>query len=269
MDGFTHPALDSTRCACAGHTASSANLSSCCSVCRVSSLIALADLPLLAVVVCSYCGTGAHLLGLDTAPGPQTVLLWLPDLHRPVPGGLRAAFVQVEPNPGEESDANFPRNLHNAAELFLRAGLLPNAQRLHAAVSKLFTLLEQGPDGRTTHTVGRACVCWGCGHVGLPANADSCSERGPTPTGICRQCGGSEQTNFVRDLCPLAGVQGPSAGGCARGQESGAQCGVPLRKRQEGKEVLLCGRCEGVIRPLHALKRNMCVASARTHLGTQ
>ena len=109
---------------------------------------------------------------------------------------------QVEPNPGEENDANFPRNVHNAAELFLRLGIKDNAERLHSAVTKLFQLLEQGPDGRTTHTLGRACICWSCGHAGIPANADSCSEKGTSPAGVCNKCGDSSQTNFLKVTQP-------------------------------------------------------------------
>lgn len=37
----------------------------------------------------------------------------------------RFGSVKVEPNPGEEREPNFPRNLHNAAELFAAAGLTP------------------------------------------------------------------------------------------------------------------------------------------------
>ena len=35
------------------------------------------------------------------------------------------AQIKVEPNRGEERDANFPRNLHNAAELLLNLGDTP------------------------------------------------------------------------------------------------------------------------------------------------
>ena len=34
------------------------------------------------------------------------------------------ATFKVVPNKGEENDTNIPKSLHNAAELFLRAGLV-------------------------------------------------------------------------------------------------------------------------------------------------
>lgn len=104
----------------------------------------------------------------------------------------------MEPNGGEAAEPNFPRSLHNGAELFLRVGLLGNAHRLQACTATLFETLQKGPDGRTTHRMGRACVCWGCGHVGLPRNAESCHKTRVTPAGVCQHCGQSDQTNFVR-----------------------------------------------------------------------
>ena len=69
---------------------------------------------------------------------------------------------------------------------------------MHECTTRALELLELGPDGRSSQLIGRACVCWACGHVGLPANAANCSMKGPTPAGECYQCGGADQTNFVR-----------------------------------------------------------------------
>lgn len=111
----------------------------------------------------------------------------------------RFALVKIEANDDDErASANFPRSMHNAAELFAHLGHGQSAARLHACTTALLRTLEQGPDGSTTHSMGRACVCWACGHVGLPANADKCSASGPTPQGKCAHCGGADQTNFVR-----------------------------------------------------------------------
>eukprot|EP00966_Prymnesium_polylepis_P101437 2349328-Prymnesium_polylepis.1 len=72
------------------------------------------------------------------------------------------------------------------------------ARRLHQCTSRALDTLELGPDGRTSQRLGRACVCWECGHVGLPLNAAQCSERRPLPAGECAQCRSADQTNFVR-----------------------------------------------------------------------
>jgi hypothetical protein len=69
------------------------------------------------------------------------------------------ASIKVSPNAGEEKDANFPRNLHNAGELFLRAGMLEHARRLQQCVARELEVLEKGPDGKASHSLGRACVC--------------------------------------------------------------------------------------------------------------
>ena len=46
------------------------------------------------------------------------------------------ATIKIDPNAGEENDANFPQNLHNAAELLLRVGHVESAQRLQQCTSK-------------------------------------------------------------------------------------------------------------------------------------
>jgi hypothetical protein len=117
----------------------------------------------------------------------------------------RYAQIKVLPNDSQEGkDTNFPRNLHNAAELFLRVGLAQNAMALQRATEKVFKIYSAGPDGRTTQSMGRACVCWDCGHVGLPKNAEDCT-KGPKPAGVCNKCEQNGQTNFVKMTQPTSG----------------------------------------------------------------
>ena len=86
-----------------------------------------------------------------------------------------------------------------------------------------------GPTGREKQRLGRGCVCWGCGHVGLPRNADAVSPKvwshpnrltparpnpnpNPTPNpakagvaepaGVCAACGDGGATNFVTVVDP-------------------------------------------------------------------
>ena len=47
------------------------------------------------------------------------------------------ATIRVLPNGNEGNDANFPRNLHNAAELFLKCGMVPQAVKLKECVDGL------------------------------------------------------------------------------------------------------------------------------------
>jgi hypothetical protein len=52
----------------------------------------------------------------------------------------RYAEIKVLPNDAQEGkDANFPRNLHSAAELFLRVGIAQNAMCLQRATEKAHT----------------------------------------------------------------------------------------------------------------------------------
>ncbi len=114
------------------------------------------------------------------------------------------ATIAVIPHPGEASDANFPRNLHNAAELFLRMGHLDSARSLSAACTRLFACYAAGPNGLNVK-MGRGCVCWACGYAGIPLNADECASEVSTVKGVCAKCKSDAQTNFVRVSNPNQG----------------------------------------------------------------
>jgi hypothetical protein len=118
---------------------------------------------------------------------------------------LRYALIKVVPKPEEAGDANFPRNLHNAAELLLRAHMVAAAEALRASTAQMLELLAAGPDGKTGVRLGRATVCWGCGHAGLPtagtlgdaaSKARDVEAAGRPPP--CAGCGEDDQTNWVR-----------------------------------------------------------------------
>ncbi|KAH8088895.1 potassium:proton antiporter [Aureococcus anophagefferens] len=80
----------------------------------------------------------------------------------------RFALVKVLGEAGQEArDKNMPRNLHNAAELFLRCGMVDQAE-LQKTTSDMLDIADE-PDG-SSHSMGRAAVCWECG-CGLPREA--------------------------------------------------------------------------------------------------
>ena len=108
----------------------------------------------------------------------------------------KLSSIAVVPKADEKGDANFPRNLHNAAELFLRVGHVGSARKLNVACTKLFECYAQGPGGLHMK-MGNGCVCWACGHAGLPANADADPTQGGASP-VCASCGEASQTNFVR-----------------------------------------------------------------------
>mmetsp|Transcript_35953 Transcript_35953/g.49912 ORF Transcript_35953/g.49912 Transcript_35953/m.49912 type:complete len:228 (-) Transcript_35953:19-702(-) len=108
----------------------------------------------------------------------------------------RYATVRVEAKADEVHDANFPPHLHAAFQLFCMTRCFNQAQQLKRDTDAFMNLLELGPSGSTSQSMGRACVCWGCGRVGLPKN--------PEGSGApqCTGCGEDDQTNFVKVLQP-------------------------------------------------------------------
>ena len=101
------------------------------------------------------------------------------------------AGIAVIPNGDEGRDANFPRNLHNAAELFLKLGMVPQAVELKRATDKLLSMYECPP--KESIRMGKGCICWNCGYAGIPKDYD---ERRKTP-GPCANCNESGRINWV------------------------------------------------------------------------
>lgn len=130
------------------------------------------------------------------------------------------ASFNVVPKQGEENDGNFPRNLHNAAELFLRVGMVVHAEKLKECTDATIYLYAENPDGKTGVRIGKACVCWNCGYCGLPKGTefskqnDSRSQleartrtikkkknkkkENTTPPGPCWSCNESDQINWIQ-----------------------------------------------------------------------
>jgi len=119
----------------------------------------------------------------------------------------RYATILITPKPDEINDTNMPRNLHNAAELFLRAGLVENAQRVKETTDALFDIYANNPDGKTNVRIGNGCVCWSCGHCGLPkdsngeytTNSSNLADKKKSKVlpGPCGQCGEVDQVNYL------------------------------------------------------------------------
>ena len=122
---------------------------------------------------------------------------------------LRAASILVIPKSDEVNDANMPRNLHNAAELFLRLGMVDCAESVKSNVASLLDIYANNPDGKSNFLVGRGCVCWACGFCGLPKNGANhqgsssiTDDLHKIPPGPCSKCGEKEQVNWLRVTQP-------------------------------------------------------------------
>jgi hypothetical protein len=115
---------------------------------------------------------------------------------------IRFARITIAAKDEERNDANMPKNLHNGAELFLRVGMFPAAEKLRETTLLMLDMYADNPDGRTGILIGRACVCWSCGHCGLPkAGADGKrpgDDDEKLPPGPCSNCGETKQINFLR-----------------------------------------------------------------------
>lgn len=112
------------------------------------------------------------------------------DVHLKV--DTRFANVKVVGEAGMETrDTNMPKNLHNAAELFLRAGLVANAEKLMETTNAMFKILSANPDG-AAHSLGRGAVCWACGYTGLARDPEANAP-------VCGACG-SDDANWLRVL---------------------------------------------------------------------
>lgn len=118
----------------------------------------------------------------------------------------RYASIVVVPKSDEVNDANMPRNLHNAAELFLRVGMVDNAERVKDTAGSMLDMCADNPDGKTNVKIGHGCACWSCGFCGLPkgggeskvAPGGKKSKIPKTPPGPCGNCGEVDQINYVR-----------------------------------------------------------------------
>mmetsp|Transcript_22516 Transcript_22516/g.48769 ORF Transcript_22516/g.48769 Transcript_22516/m.48769 type:complete len:195 (+) Transcript_22516:108-692(+) len=121
---------------------------------------------------------------------------------------IRSASILVVPKSDEVNDANMPRNLHNAAELFLRAGMIDAAENVKKNASELLELYASDPDGKRNVKVGRGCVCWACGYCGLPKDGESKKGNSITddlykiPPGPCSKCAEEEQVNWLKVTKP-------------------------------------------------------------------
>ena len=61
---------------------------------------------------------------------------------------IRSATILVIPKSDEIQDKNMPRNLHNAAELFLRVGMVDAAENVKRNVADLLDIYSNDPDGK-------------------------------------------------------------------------------------------------------------------------
>lgn len=125
---------------------------------------------------------------------------------------IRSASILIIPKPDEIQDRNMPKNLHNAAELFLRVGMVEAAENVKRDVADLLDIYVNNPDGKSNFLVGRGVVCWACGHCGIPKGGGEGNSTVKDdllrniPPGPCNKCGEIEQVNWLKVTQKPGGV---------------------------------------------------------------
>ncbi len=137
---------------------------------------------------------------MTTQPGQEVSGELLREIELKI--DIRSASILIIPKPDELQDTNMPKNLHNAAELFLRVGMVDAAETVKRNVADLLDIYANNPDGKSNFLVGRGVVCWACGHCGIPKGGEGNTTvkkdlRNVKP-GPCNKCGEMEQVNWLK-----------------------------------------------------------------------
>ena len=114
------------------------------------------------------------------------------------------AFEIFPRDEAEEADERMPRTVGHAYLVLVQTGETESAERCRNCMDRYLQVLAAGPSGNLSVNVGQACICWGCGYVGIPANTDDLDaqsedpiKRRMPPFAVCKQCKSGEKTNYV------------------------------------------------------------------------
>ena len=121
------------------------------------------------------------------------------------------AFEILPKDASEQADERMPKTVGHAFLIFTQTDEAASAERCKLCMDRYLQLLAAGPTGSLIVNVGQACLCWSCGFVGLPGNAEEFegieSESGegqvrslmpPGGPGVqCRNCKQAEKTNWI------------------------------------------------------------------------
>ena len=103
----------------------------------------------------------------------------------------------------EEERAEMPSNLYESYVLMERTSNLENADNLRTCMSRLFTILAEGPNGKQKISIGSGILCWSCGHVGLPLNMEELNTEGSeNKKAICSNCNDGNNYNYIQGVQP-------------------------------------------------------------------
>ena len=105
----------------------------------------------------------------------------------------------------EQADEKMPKTVGHALLLLMASGESESTARCRDCMDKYLQILAAGPSGSLTVNVGQACLCWGCGFVGIPSNTDALEAEATDdpvrkkmpPFAVCKHCGSDDKTNFI------------------------------------------------------------------------
>jgi hypothetical protein len=119
-----------------------------------------------------------------------------------IPGAYRSFKVIRNHSDAPADYDKMPKNIGDAVTLFHMTGQEDCAVKCRGCLDSCLKILGEGPDGKRNVNVGTAAVCWRCGFVGIPKNAEIIGNQdGDISTVsvncICGQCGEHEDTNAI------------------------------------------------------------------------
>ena len=106
------------------------------------------------------------------------------------------SFLIIPKDDSERSDTKMPTNVFGAIILFKQKGLELAIEKSMNCMEKYLKVLQDGPDGKSKVSLGRGCLCWDCGNIGLPKNQEEAEENASVKP-ICKNCNSDEETNYV------------------------------------------------------------------------
>lgn len=117
--------------------------------------------------------------------------------------GLFSCFKVIKNQTDAPADfERMPKDLADAMSLFVMTGQTGCAEKCKACVESTLKILGEGPDGKRNVNVGTAAICWRCGFVGVPKNANVIGSQTDDISSVnvpcvCSSCGEHEDTNPV------------------------------------------------------------------------
>ncbi|CAM9486653.1 unnamed protein product [Ectocarpus fasciculatus] len=123
-----------------------------------------------------------------------------------IPAVFRSFKVVRNQSDSPADCERMPKDVADAISLFLMTAQQGCAEKTRSCIETTLKILGEGPDGKRNVNVGTAAICWRCGYVGIPKNAELIGSQTAdistvSALCVCTQCDEAEDTN------PICGKQ--------------------------------------------------------------